>query len=452
MNCPKSLHRRLPARRRSSSRCFAIQSRALAVLVAALLAVSFFSTSQALAQSDDEAEVGPTHDQLLQLVAPIALYPDALVAQILAAATYPTQIVEAARFIQNNPGLSGAALVNAVNQQPWDPSVMALTQFPSVLDNMNRNLSWTSSLGDAYYNAPQEVLQAIQELRLRAQQAGTLKTTPQQIVTTDNGTQTIIIQPAQPSVVYVPTYNPTVVYGAPVPAYPGYTTGEMVATAAVSFGVGMLVGSAISNSSWGWNSWGCNWRGGNVVYQNNVFVSRSNVFAGGRGYWGGYRNPNYHRPPGWNGNANRPGGWNSGYKRPSTLPANRPVNVNRPANINNVNRTNNNANRINANRTNVNRPSGQQLASREPAKSFTPMKASKGANQNFQNFRGFGQSGSGSRGAGAFGGFDAGGNARMASDRGRASLGSGNFGKGGGGLGGGRAGGFQGGRGGRLRR
>jgi len=92
------------------------------------------------------------------------------------------------------------------------------------------------------------------------------------------------------------------VYGAPVATYPGYTSGEMLATAALSFGVGMLVGAAVSNSSWGWNSWNCNWHGGNVAHNNNVFVCRSNVFAGGRGYWGGYRNVNYNRPPGWAGN------------------------------------------------------------------------------------------------------------------------------------------------------
>jgi hypothetical protein len=421
-------------------------------LLAMLVALTGAGNWTALAQSDGSEEVGPTHDELLQLLAPIALYPDALVAQILAGATYPTQIVEAARFVENNPNLSGNALVDAVNQQSWDPSVKALTQFPSVLDNMNQNLSWTSSLGDAYYNAPEEVFNAIQELRERAQAAGTLKTTSQQIVTTDSATQTIVIQPAQPTVVYVPAYNPTMVYGAPVATYPGYTSGEVLATAAISFGVGMLVGAAISNSYWGWNSWGCNWHSGNVVYQNNIFVSRSNVFAGGRGYWGGYRNPNYYRPGG-NGNLNRPG-WNGGYNRPSTLPANanRPVNVNRPVNINNVNRSNN-ANQINANRSNVNRTNNQQIASRKPVKSF-PSPSGKGSNQNSQNFRGFGQPGGANRGAGAFGGFDAGGNARMAGNRGRSSLGGGDFGKGGGGFGAGPAGGggLRGGRGGGPRR
>src|SRR5581483_1149282 len=154
------------------------------ILAAGLTILTGLGNRPVFGQSDGAQEVAPTQDQLLQLVAPIALYPDALVAQILAASTYPTQIVEAARFLKNNPKISGDALVSAVNQQSWDPSVKALTQFPSVLDNMNQNLSWTSALGDAYYNVPQEVLSAIQELRRRAQQAGTLKTTPQQTVTT----------------------------------------------------------------------------------------------------------------------------------------------------------------------------------------------------------------------------------------------------------------------------
>ena len=149
--------------------------------------------------------------QLQQLVAPIALYPDELVAQVLAAATYPTEIVEANRWLQQNSSLKDAQLADAVDKQPWDPSVKALTQFPSVLANMDKNLSWTSSLGDAYFNHPQDVLNAVQVMRKRAQSAGTLKTTAQQTVTTKD--QTTIIEPANPEVVYLPEYDPWVVYG-----------------------------------------------------------------------------------------------------------------------------------------------------------------------------------------------------------------------------------------------
>src|SRR5579863_4269687 len=155
--------------------------------------------------------VPQTPDQLQQLVAPIALYPDSLVAQILAASTFPEQVVEADRWVQAHPDLKGDALGQAADQQPWDPSVKALTAFPSVLGNMDKNLSWTSSLGDAYYNQQPEVMDAVQVMRQRAQAAGNLKTTPQQTVTAQG--QTIVIEPASPEVVYVPAYDPWLVYG-----------------------------------------------------------------------------------------------------------------------------------------------------------------------------------------------------------------------------------------------
>lgn len=135
-----------------------------------------------------------TPEQLQQLVAPIALYPDSLVAQILAASTFPEQVVEADRWVQAHPDLKGDALGQAVDQMQWDPSVKALTAFPSVLGNMDKNLSWTSTLGDAYYNQQQDVMDAVQVMRSKAEQAGNLKTTPQQTVTTQGST--IIIQPA----------------------------------------------------------------------------------------------------------------------------------------------------------------------------------------------------------------------------------------------------------------
>src|ERR1700722_2248056 len=129
--------------------------------------------------------VTQTPEQLEQLVAPIALYPDSLVAQILAASTFPEQVVEADRWVQSHPDLKGDALAEAVDQQSWDPSVKALTAFPSVLGNMDKNISWTASLGDAYYNQQQEVMDAVQVMRKKAQAAGNLKTTEQQTVTDD---------------------------------------------------------------------------------------------------------------------------------------------------------------------------------------------------------------------------------------------------------------------------
>ena len=159
-------------------------------------------------------------EELQQLVAPIALYPDALVAQILAASTYPTEVVEAERWMQSHSNLKGEELAGEVDKQPWDPSVKALTQFPSVLENMDKNLSWTSSLGDAYANQQQDVMDAVQTMRQQAQKAGHLNSNEQEKVTTQGNTT--VIEPANPDVVYVPAYDPWLVYGYPIVAYPGW--------------------------------------------------------------------------------------------------------------------------------------------------------------------------------------------------------------------------------------
>src|SRR4029450_10668548 len=221
-----------------------------------------------------------TPEQLQQLVAPIALYPDELVAQILAASTYPTEIVEAERWLQQNSSLKDAQLASEVDKQSWDPSVKALTQFPSVLANMDKNLSWTSALGDAYFNDQQGVLNAVQVMRKRAQDAGTLKSTAQQNVATHG--QTIIIQPTNPDIVYLPAYDPWIVYGAPLTVYPGYVPGPWgavpgpwVAAPIISFGVGFPLGWPFG---WAWDAWGCNWGGGFVVFDHARFISRSHTF------------------------------------------------------------------------------------------------------------------------------------------------------------------------------
>jgi hypothetical protein len=214
---------------------------------------------------------------LQQLVAPIALYPDSLVAQILAASTFPEQVVEADRWVQANQDLKGDALGQAVDQQPWDPSVKALTAFPSVLGNMDKNLSWTSSLGDAYYNQQQDVMDAVQVMRQRAQQAGNLKTTPQQVVTTQG--PTIEVQPANPEVVYVPAYNPWMVYGDPIMGWPGWYPypGIWFGGPYLSFGMGFGIGF-FGGFGWGWNHWGFNWGGHYATFGGGRYYSRSNTF------------------------------------------------------------------------------------------------------------------------------------------------------------------------------
>src|SRR5271169_6053994 len=215
-----------------------------------------------------------TPEQLQQLVAPIALYPDSLVAQILAASTFPEQVVEADRWLQAHPDLKGDALGQAVDQQPWDPSVKALTAFPSVLGNMDKNLSWTSSLGDAYYNQGQDVMNAIQEMRQRAQQAGTLKSTPQQTVITQDST--IVVEPANPEVVYVPAYDPWVVYGDPIVAWPGWYPypGIWYDGPYLSWGIGFEIGW-FGGFGWGWGHWGFDWYHGYATYDHNRYYSRS---------------------------------------------------------------------------------------------------------------------------------------------------------------------------------
>src|ERR1700741_4329885 len=198
-------------------------------------------------QGQDQSQGQPaytqqTPEQLQQLVAPIALYPDSLVAQILAATTFPAEVVEADRWVQAHPDLKGDDLAKAVDQQPWDPSVKALTAFPTVLGNMDKNISWTSSLGDAYYNQQQDVMDAIQVMRQKAQSAGNLKSTDQQTVQTQGSN--IMIQPANPQIVYVPAYDPWIVYGGPIVAGPGWYPypGIWWGGPYLSFGVGFGIG------------------------------------------------------------------------------------------------------------------------------------------------------------------------------------------------------------------
>jgi hypothetical protein len=232
--------------------------------------------------SSEAAQVAQSPDELNKLVAPIALYPDALVAQIVAAASYPSEIVEADRWIQQQSGLKGEELAKAADSQSWDPSVKALTQFPSVLATMDKNLSWTSALGEAYVNQPQNVLDAVQEMRRRAQQAGNLKSTSQEAVTTEG--QTIAIQPADPEVVYVPEYDPWDVYGGPLEFYPGWVAGpEAYVGPGIAFGLGIGVG-VFGGFGWGWHHWGADWHGREVVYNHNTYISHSSTFNHNRGF------------------------------------------------------------------------------------------------------------------------------------------------------------------------
>lgn len=220
----------------------------------------------------------PSPEELDRVVAPIALYPDALVAQILAASSYPADIVEAYRWMQQHHGLNSGELAQSLDQQAWDPSVKALAQFPSVLASMDKNLSWTSALGDAYDNEPEEVLDAVQVMRRRAQEAGNLNSTPQETVTTEG--QSIVIQPANPDVVYVPEYDPWLAYGAPLGAYPDWAEvpGAFVAGSSVLAGPGVEVGN-FEGFGWGWGYWGADWHDDRLVYNHDTYISHSPTFT-----------------------------------------------------------------------------------------------------------------------------------------------------------------------------
>jgi uncharacterized protein DUF3300 len=231
------------------------------------------------------AQLAP--DQLQQLVAPIALYPDALVAQILAASAYPTQIVEAERFVQENPTLKGKDLGDAVDKQDWDPSVKALCQFPSVLANMDKDLSWTSELGDANLNQQADVMAAIQFMRKKAQDAGNLKSTPQQTVTVQG--PNVVIQPANPEVVYVPEYDPELIYGYPVALWPGFYPWWGVGGPYISFGVGFGIGPFFGYG-WGWGGWGFDWYHRGLLYGGSPYAFHSHAFYDRNAYFhGNYR-------------------------------------------------------------------------------------------------------------------------------------------------------------------
>jgi hypothetical protein len=224
-----------------------------------------------------------TSEQVQQLAAPIALYPDSLVAQILAASTYPAEVVDASHWMQQHSGLDGQVLADAVDPQPWDPSVKALTQFPSVLDNMNRNLAWTSALGDAYVNQPQDVLNAVQLLRQRAQAAGNLQSNSEQTVTAQD--QTIDIEPANPAIVYVPSYDPWLAYGAPLVAYPGWVPypGDFYNGPGLYYGAGIGIGF-LAAFGWGWHNWGFDWRDRRLTFRDEPFLSHSRTFFNRRDF------------------------------------------------------------------------------------------------------------------------------------------------------------------------
>jgi hypothetical protein len=249
---------------------------------------------QSGAPADQAAYANLSKDQLDRLVAPIALYPDALVAQVLTASTFPSEIVDAENWMKAHPGLSTDDLANQVNSQTWDPSVKALTEYPSVLSNLASNLGWTSELGDAYYNQPEDVQKAVQEMRKKAQKVGNLHSTPQEDVQEQDGAVTI--EPTNPQVVYVPEYDPWAVYGYPIAPWPYWVDvpGVWWGGPGLYFGFGFPI-APFFGFGWGWGGWGMGWHHwGGAFYHGGPYYGRGPAFFNRGGYYGGH--PEFARP------------------------------------------------------------------------------------------------------------------------------------------------------------
>src|SRR5213592_4745266 len=303
------------------------------LLLGSTAALAQQAESQVMTTTTSDTEQAPKipNDQLDSLVAPIALYSDPLLAQTLAASTYPLEIIQLQQWMERNKNLTGKALADAVAKQPWDPSVQGLVEFPDVVQRTAGNVQWTTDLGNAFLAQQSDVMDAVQRMRGKAQGTGNLKTSAQQVVETQtvaSGKQVIKIEQANPDVVYVPSYDPTVVYGPPPPQYPyyPYTYPGYVPGTALMWGAGIALGAAA------WGAWGghwgdCDWNGGNVKINNNYNYNKNNNFnrnvsRQGQGNW--QHNPQHRgnapygnrqtankyggRGPGGAGGAGRPGG------------------------------------------------------------------------------------------------------------------------------------------------
>ena len=340
------------------------------------------------------------------MLAPIALYPDSLLANVLVAATFPLEVVSADRWVKQNKDLNGDQLNAALDKMKWDLSVKALVPFPEVLAMMSEKLDWTQTLGAAFLAQQSDVMDTVQKLRAKAQAEGNLKTTKEQKVEVQG--QSIVIEPASPTVVYVPAYNPAVVYGAwPYPAYPPYPYypyGGAVAAGVIGFAAGVAVGAAWNN---GWGNW--NWSGGsmNVNVNRNVNINNASISHYQTGKWNqGARNGSVAtRPSAGAGRGSAAGGRNDFRgNTPSQRPSAGAGGSQRPSGGGGLGA---------AQRPSGagGRPGASQLASQRPGQGASARPATSSVQQGLQ------QRGSG----GAFQGMGSGSNARMNSDRGLSS-------------------------------
>jgi hypothetical protein len=297
-------------------RCLVAMLCTIALVPGDIFAYPQSAQSQSSSPAAQAPKIPP--DQLDSLVAPIALYPDPLLAQILAASTYPLEIIQLQQWLEKNKTLKDKALADAVAKQPWDPSIQAMAALPDVVKRLADDIQWTTDLGNAFLAQQSDVMDAVQRMRKKAQDKGNLKSTEQQKVETKiiESKPVIIVEQANPQVVYVPSYDPVVVYGPAVYPYPPIyypPWGYYAAGVALSFGVGVMMG-AFWSGGWGW---GCGWGGNNniTVNRNNNFNRSSNIGGGNRNNIGGGNRPS--NPIAGGGNRNNLGGGN----RASTLPA-----------------------------------------------------------------------------------------------------------------------------------
>ena len=264
---------------------------AVAVLPGDTLASAPFPHSAPPQTGDQASKIPP--DQLDSLVAPIALYPDPLLAQTLAASTYPLELIQLQQWLLKNPGLKDKALADAIAKQPWDPSIQAMAGLPDVVKRLADDIQWTTDLGNAFLAQQSDVMDAVQRMRKKAQDNGNLKSTEQQNVETKviENKSVIVVEQADPQVVYVPSYDPVVVWGAPVYPYPPIyypPAGYYAAGLAISFGVGVMMG-AFWGGGWGW---GCGWSNNNInINNNNNFNRNTNIGGGNRNNIGGGNRP-----------------------------------------------------------------------------------------------------------------------------------------------------------------
>jgi hypothetical protein len=288
-----------------------------------VLALILFIPAVVLGQN--ESKKAFSQEELEQMLAPIALYPDSLLTQVLMASTYPIEIVQADRFAKKNKDLKGQKLLEAAKNEDWDPTVKALLEFPEVLAMMSEKLDWTTKLGDAFLAQQKEVLDSVQRLRKKAEESGNLKTTKEQKVIVEK--ETIVIQPSNPEVIYVPSYNPTVVYGAwPYPAYPPYPyypPGYGFAAATFGFMAGVAIGS--SGCCWGSANWGhgevdIDVNRENNFTKNNYNKERATQYQQKRGQQGGQQKWQ-HNPESRRGAAYRDNGTAQKFNRGSSSQA-----------------------------------------------------------------------------------------------------------------------------------